>query len=142
MTYIRGSKVIVLKPGNRGEDHAGEGFEAGGEGELELLPQGDEITLYRIVIPEHLPVTLMAGLAGRKVRELVTIPPWKGFCPVHGNDHAGDALHLIRNAQIVDARPVGRGTLIAVEDNAATIRLPEEDGAPRRGCRCANIPGT
>jgi hypothetical protein len=58
----------------------------------------------------------MAGLAGMRVHQLIEIPPYRGFCPIRGNDHGGDTLHLIRNARIRHARPVERGTLVAIEN--------------------------
>lgn len=116
--YVRDTDIIVLRPGRRGREHAGERFEQGGAPENDLLPRGDELSLYRVVVPVRLPESIMAGMSGLPLHRIVETPAWQGFCPRRGSDLGGDTLHLVRNARIRHARPVERGTLIAVEDEA------------------------
>lgn len=110
--YVRDTDVIVLKPGSRGAEHASERFGLGGSMEQDLLPQGSEIDLYRIVVGP-LPDSVVTALPGRRVHEIVTIPPFRGNCPLRGNDRGGDMLNRIADLPATHARVVERGTLIA-----------------------------
>lgn len=116
--YLRDDpRIAVIRPGYNGADLVGERWEAGGGlGETDLLPQGDELGMYRIVIRERMPETVVLGMAGAKVREVLEIPAFKGFSPLHGNDHGSDTIHAIADHVISHARSVERGTLIAIID--------------------------
>lgn len=126
--YVRGTPIIVLKPGSRGSEHASERFEQGGDVELDLLPRDDEIDMYRIIV-EPLPATVVAAITGKRVHEIVEIPPFRGNCPTRGNDMGGDLLNRIADLVAVRARAVDRGTLVvfrpdpqAERDGSWTIR--------------------
>lgn len=129
--YVRDTNVIVIRPGHRGSDHASERFELGGAPENDLLPQGDEITLYRIVVSQPLPDTVMLALAGQPVRAFIEVPPFKGFSALHGSDLGGDVLNRIRDCRIMYARAVERGVLVAVE-NAPEPDPKVPDGWPEQ----------
>lgn len=112
--YVRDTDIIILRPGIRGSDHASERFAAGGTAETDLLPIDGEIDLYRIVLPQALPDTMRQALAGRRVDEIVTPPPFRGACPVRGCDLGGDTLGKIAGNIVLHVRAVERGTLLAV----------------------------
>lgn len=122
--YVRDTSIIVLRPGKRGAEHASERFGQGGDAELDLLPRDDEIDMYRIVVG-RLPDSIVTALAGRRVHEIVDIPPFRGNCPIRGNDMGGDLLNRIADLVAVRARAVERGTLVAI----APDPLVERDGS-------------
>lgn len=122
--YVRGTSIIVLRPGKRGAEHASERFRQGGDVELDLLPRDDEIDMYRIVVGP-LPASIVAALPGRRVHEIVDIPPFRGNCPIRGNDMGGDLLNRIADLVAVRARAVERGTLVVF----APDPMVERDGS-------------
>ena len=128
--YVRDGDIIVMRPGSRGNDHAGERFERGGAPENDLIGKGDELAMWRIVTPHRLPDTLIAAIAGRPLRELIEIPGYKGFDPVNGNDHARDWLSALGDAEVAYCRQVERGTLIAVHDVGESV-LRTRSGSAR-----------
>lgn len=112
--YVRGTCIAVLRPGMHGAEIAGERWEAGGGVEKDLLPLGDELDRYRVIIPERLPETVIATLPGKPLRRLLSIPSYKGFSPIHGNDHAGDWLSILGDRIMERVREVERGVLVVL----------------------------
>lgn len=122
--YLRDDpRIAVVRPGYNGADIVGERWEAGGGvGETDLLPQGDELGMYRIIIREEMPDTILLGMAGARLRDVIEIPAFKGFSPLHGNDHGSDTIHAIADHVVNHARRVERGVLIAVLANEESSR--------------------
>lgn len=112
--YIRDTNIIVMTPGRRGEDHAGERFSQGGDPENDLLPVGDELDRFRIILPYDLPDTIMDTMIGRQVHEIIEIPPRRGSCPRRGCDLGGDTLGDIARHEVTGIRRVERGVVIAI----------------------------
>lgn len=115
--YIRNTNIIIIGPATAANHHAGERFAQGGAPENDLLPQGDEIHMYRIIIPEALPETVQFAMMGREIKDIMTIPEFQGFCPKRDNDIGGDMLKKISHHQIMHTRNVERGVLIAISPN-------------------------
>ncbi len=120
--YVRDTEVIVMRPGVRGNDHASERFGRGGAPENDLIGRGDELRLWRIVIPRRLPEALVCAITGRRLGDVLEIPAYKGFDPLRGNDRAGDWLSDLGDAPVAYARHVERGTLIALEEHDYLLR--------------------
>lgn len=113
--YVRDTRIIVMTPGKRGEEHAGERFAEGGSPETDLLPQGQELDRFRIVLPHDLPETLTDAITGRMVGEVMEIPPRRGNCPRRGCDLGGDTLNDIARHRILETRRVERGIILVIE---------------------------
>lgn len=113
--YVRDTEIIVMTPGKRGQEHAGERFGNGGSPENDLLPQGDELDRFRIVLPHDLPDTIIDAMSGRMVSEIIEIPPWRGHCPVRGCDIGGDTLFGIARHRVLGVRRVERGVMVVIE---------------------------
>lgn len=122
--YARDTDTIVLRPGSRGAEHAGERFAQGGTSENDLLPRNGELDMYRVIVRGTLPETVLAGMIGRRVHEIITIPPFRGNCSRLGGNLGGDTLNRMADLEVTHVRPVERGTLIAI----APDRRLEHDG--------------
>jgi hypothetical protein len=111
--YVRNTKIIVLGPEIRGEDYAiDRDFN---NPDLNILPINDELLKYRIILPETLPELMISSMIGKRLKEVMEIPQYQGFCPRRGYDHAGDTLHNIQEHRIESIRNARRGSMLIVE---------------------------